>query len=72
MFSSDISLEISNQTSLKVAIDVCEEKKDFATREIFTKILDDTEERIDWIETQQSLIDKVGLENYLQQNFSAG
>jgi len=72
MFSSDISLEISNRTSLKVAIDVCEKKKDFATREIFTKILDDTEERIDWIETQQSLIDKVGLENYLQQNFSAG
>ena len=58
MFSSDLNLEMTNQSCLKNAIPICEEKRDFVTREIFGKILDDTEEHIDWIETQISLIDK--------------
>ncbi len=66
MFSSDLSLEMTNQSCLKKAIPICEEKRDFVTREIFGKILDDTEEHIDWIETQISIIEKTGLKNYLQ------
>ena len=66
MFQADISVEMLNQTCLKEAISVCEKNSDFVTREIFQKILDDTEEHIDWIETQISIIEKTGLKNYLQ------
>ena len=66
MFQADISVETLNQSCLKDAIVVCEKNFDFVTREVFQKILDDTEEHIDWIETQISLIDKTSLKNYLQ------
>ena len=67
MLSADLSVEMLNQSCLKEAIVLCENERDFITRDIFDKILDDTEEHIDWIETQQSLIEKTGLENYLQE-----
>ena len=47
-----------NQGCLKDAILLCKEERDYVTREIFQNILDDTEEHIDWIETQQGLIEK--------------
>ena len=71
MFEADLSVEMLNQKCLKEAIQVCEDNRDFITREIFTKILDDTEEHIDWIETQQGLIDKTGLQNYLQEQIGS-
>jgi bacterioferritin len=67
MLSADLSVEMLNQGCLKEAIVLCESERDFITRDIFDKILDDTEEHIDWIETQQGLIEKTGLENYLQE-----
>ena len=67
MLSADLSVEMLNQSCLKEAIVLCESERDFITRDIFDKILDDTEEHIDWIETQQGLIEKTGLENYLQE-----
>ena len=71
MFEADLSVEMLNQKCLKEAIQVCEDNRDFITREIFTKILDDTEEHIDWIETQQGLIEKTGLQNYLQEQIGS-
>tara|TARA_B100001113_G_C20992796_1_gene571293 strand:+ start:308 stop:787 length:480 start_codon:yes stop_codon:yes gene_type:complete len=71
MFDADLSVEMLNQKCLKEAIVICEGKRDFVTREIFTKILDDTEEHIDWIETQQGLIEKAGLQNYLQEQIGS-
>lgn len=71
MFDADLSVEMLNQKCLKKAIALCEDKRDFVTREIFTKILDDTEEHIDWIETQQGLIEKTGLQNYLQEQIGS-
>ena len=67
IFSADLSVEMLNQGCLKEAILLCENERDYVTREIFKNILDDTEEHIDWIETQQGLIEKTGLQNYLQE-----
>ena len=72
VFTSDLKSETTNQRDLKKAIDVCEQNKDFVSREIFQNILEDTEEHIDWIETQQSLIEKTGLQNYLQEQMFEG
>jgi bacterioferritin len=72
MFTADLSVETLNQKCLKEAIALCEDKRDYVTREIFEKILDDTEEHIDWIETQQGLIEKTGLQNYLQEQIGSG
>ncbi|MBL6864474.1 MAG: bacterioferritin [Rhodospirillales bacterium] len=67
IFESDLTSETTNQAALKEAIEVSETNSDFVSREIFNKILEDTEEHIDWLETQQSLVENVGLENYLQE-----
>lgn len=72
MLASDLKSETTNQSCLKKAISICEEAKDFVSREIFENILEDTEEHIDWIETQQSLIEKTGLKNYLQEQMFDG
>ena len=72
IFTADLSLEMTNQSCLKVAIQHCEEKRDYVTREIFQQILNDTEEHIDWIETQKSRIEKVGIQNFLQEEMYQG
>ena len=73
MLEADLSAEKNNQTCLKDAIVVCEGARDFLSREVLERILDDTEEHIDWIETQQTLIEGTGIQNYLQeQMFDSG
>jgi bacterioferritin len=66
MLAADLGVERGSQESLKEGIAYCESVRDFVSREILEGILDDTEEHIDWIETQLELIEKVGLANYLQ------
>ena len=68
ILKSDLASEVTNQECLKPAIVVCEGKRDFVSREIFEKILEDTEEHIDWVETQQNRIEQASLENYLQEH----
>ncbi|UEM23377.1 bacterioferritin [Skermanella mucosa] len=67
MFTCDLGVESHNRTCLQEAIAYCEEVRDFQTREIFVKILDETEEHIDWLETQLDLIQRVGAQNYQQE-----
>ena len=62
----DLTLELNSHKMLIDAIAYCESVKDYISREIFEKILDDTEEHIDYLETQLDLIKQVGIQNYLQ------
>ena len=71
VLKGDLTLERGSQKALKAAIAVCEQAQDFVSREILVDILDDTEEHIDHLETQLELIDKVGLQNYLQSQMDA-
>ena len=66
MLTCDLKLEQSAIPDLKAAIAYCESVGDYGTRELLEDILESEEEHIDWLETQLGLIDKVGLENYLQ------
>jgi bacterioferritin len=68
----DLQLERTSQTTLKAGIAHCESVQDFVSRELLVSILDDTEEHIDYCETQIELIDKVGLQNYLQSQMDGG
>jgi bacterioferritin len=68
----DLKLEVGARTDLIDGIHYCESVKDYVSREILEDILEDTEEHIDWLETQLDLVDKVGLQNYLQSQMDGG
>ena len=66
ILASDLELERMAAPDLRESIAHSESVKDFVSRELFESILQSEEDHIDWLETQLDLIDKVGLENYLQ------
>jgi len=72
MLECDLKLESAAQKTVKEGIAVCEAHGDYVSRELFQTILDETEEHIDWLETQLDLVEKVGIQNYLQSQMSAG
>lgn len=53
-------------TQLREAIETCESDQDYVSRELLKELLEEEEEQLDWLETQQWTIDNAGLENYLQ------
>ena len=63
---ADLQLELGGRETVKAGVAQCEAAQDFVSRELLVEILDDTEEHIDFLETQIDLIAKVGLPNYLQ------
>ena len=66
MLKCDLDLELLAIPVLREAIVHCEKVQDFVSRELFEEILESEEEHVDWLETQLGLIDKIGLQNYLQ------
>lgn len=67
MLASDLDLEYRVADALRDAIKLCEDERDYQTRETLEKLLEDTEEdHMYWLEKQLRLIDKISLENYLQ------
>ena len=67
MLKNDLQVEYEVGQALKDAIAVCEQEKDYQTREILEVLLRDTEEdHTYWLEQQLGLIDKIGIQNYLQ------
>jgi bacterioferritin len=70
MLECDLKLGRAALPLLREAIAYCEQVKDFVTRELLDDMLEDEEEQLHWFETQLELIDKVGLQNYLQSAMS--
>jgi bacterioferritin len=63
----DLSLEMDGLQVLRDAVVHCEGVNDFTSRKLFADILDSEEEHIDWLETQLSLVERLGEQNYLAQ-----
>lgn len=72
MLQCDLDLEMHAIPMLREGIEYCESCKDYISRDLLQRILESEEEHVDWLETQIGLIEKVGVENYLQSAMGGG
>jgi bacterioferritin len=70
MLQADLTAEMRGRTTIVETIALCERKKDYVSRDMLTEVLDDTEEHIDFLETQLSVLAEVGVQNYLQSQYT--
>ena len=68
VLKADLALEMEALPPLREAIVHCEEVRDFVSRDLFRRILDAEEEHVDTLERQFEMIERMGLENYIQLN----
>lgn len=66
MLQGDLELTNTIRSQLVEAIAQCEAAPDYVSRELLEEILEHTEDHIDWLENQLALVEKMGLQNYLQ------
>jgi len=72
MLKNDLEAEYMVATSLRKIIAVCEEERDYVTRALLLDLLNDTEtDHIYWLEQHLGLIEKIGLQNYIQSQMGA-
>lgn len=71
LLKNDLALETRLRDALVTATAHCEQHKDYVSRHHLEEIQEDSEERIDWLETQLHLIGALGLENYLESGIEA-
>ncbi|MCW4460648.1 bacterioferritin [Sphingomonas sp. BT-65] len=65
---ADLDLEMEAVAVLKDAIEHCEKVRDYVSRDLFRQILDSEEEHVDTLETQFEMIERMGIQNYVQLN----
>jgi len=66
IMTCDLKLEMDGVPLLREAIAHCESVSDYVSRELFVEILESEEEHIDWLETNLELLEKMGLQNFIQ------
>ena len=66
LLQSDLRLCVEIRDGLQLAVVTCETQQDYVSRDLFAKLIEETEEQIDWLESQIWLIDNSGLPNFLQ------
>ncbi|MBX7527584.1 bacterioferritin [Qipengyuania vesicularis] len=71
ILKADLAVEMEAIPLLKDAIAHCETVRDYTSREIFERILESEEEHVDFLETQFDMIERMGLQNYVQLNSKA-
>ncbi|MXO89419.1 bacterioferritin [Pontixanthobacter aquaemixtae] len=73
ILKADLAMEEEAIPLLRDAIEYCESVRDYVSRDLFASILDSEEEHVDFLETQFDMIERMGLENYVQlQSQAAG
>ena len=66
VLKADLELEREALVQLRGAIEYCETKRDYVSRDLFTDILESEESHVDTLETQFEMIERIGLQNYIQ------
>ena len=66
---SDLAAEMRGRATLVESVTLAEKKRDFVTRDLLQEILDDTEEHIDFLETELNVLTDIGVQSYLQSQY---